>query len=326
MKTVFMILVFILPLASHGFSLDARSVNEYFKRNSEPRSRIPFLDHSEGIHEALTNKSIECKENESTCAKLAQLRIYPKDIIDGVQWNDFPGIYYTESKVPLCNRRILNIRNDHHVACIVAPLIYASKTSPRKLRDPNWIRLRPISVRGHYGDLQFLHAMAEDGESAEKTLSKLMNWMEFSYLVSLKKVNLNAYVETTEIQGMKVFFGTGARKAKDLLNYSTDKDQAAGLALGQMLHIIQDSFSKCHTIRDENGKIIQFLSYRGQNFEKHKKHDLELESGSKSVEFGRELLQARANSMEWKDVKLIVQKYFELSENTKHAGPGEACS
>lgn len=63
--------------ASGAFSLNVREVHGYFERSTDARSRIPFLDGSEPIHERLTDQTLECEKKRAYASAFRQLVFKP---------------------------------------------------------------------------------------------------------------------------------------------------------------------------------------------------------------------------------------------------------
>lgn len=103
-------------------------------------------------------------------------------------------------------------------------------------------------LRFHFKDLQHFHAMAsKEGEDAEVTKEKIVSSIKKAYQSIIAK----------DVSG----------------NYLLSESERAEI-IGRTLHIIQDSYAPGHVIRNENGEIIQFQTYKGQDKEAHRQGDL----------------------------------------------------
>ncbi len=166
--------------------------------------------------------------------------------------------------------------------------------------------------RTHYGDLQFLHAMARlPDEPAAETLAKIMMWAEFTYRVAigdgipgttqLKDLTITSEYPTLKMEGFGNFFDAETvpihydTVSKLFLQGSSYKKPILERrSLGSLLHMIEDSYAIGHTKREllnpgdlqagkdyepvpkkfaDFGKIITFHSYADQNKEEHGKYD-----------------------------------------------------
>jgi len=155
----------------------------------------------------------------------------------------------------------------------------------------NWLGRRSeiserykIQYRSHYGDLQFLHSMANaDGDSAVEVQSRILDWMEFAYTVAIGKVEPDTAMHDVNLALTRRFF---ARQPGWTVNhlfapkYTLGKRTIRDVALGSMLHVIQDSFSKAHVHRAfdgtstcPSGRVVQFHSYGRQDPKRHGEAD-----------------------------------------------------
>lgn len=187
--------------------------------------------------------------------------------------------------------------------------------------------------RSHFGDLQFLHAMASrDGVPAEETRRKVMMWAEFCYGVA-----------TEEIPGVTRI---GDLPVNDLLKLpedttvnqvfqSTRSLWTSPRAAGSLLHLVQDSYAGGHVAREANGLIKEFHSYSGQDADKHDKADQwnsagsdrqrirRLGGGSDALQTSTWILQKVALGQKWTDVALdLANGPFRLSDAPRLSGPG----
>jgi hypothetical protein len=314
-----------------AFSLDVREVHGYFVRSADARSRIPFLDGSEPIHEQLTDRTLQCGSQVSLCERLRLIGVKAIDIREGVRSNDFPAQYLDSQAMPWCKDRVLRISRDGDVACILGSFLRASE-SRHKFDNQSWANARPFGMRGHFGDLQFLHSMAPEGQPASVTYARIMMWMEFAYRASRDEFNPRSDAYAVSVTGMNDRFARGARKVGDLFNYRFSKEKVRGVALGQMLHIAQDSFAGCHTERNKDGAVLRFFSYAKQKTSEHAKYDTDPEKIASALNgplnpvlFGQELLELRVGNKAWHEVKPLVQRYFSPVDGTVKAVAGGHC-
>lgn len=133
----------------------------------------------------------------------------------------------------------------------------------------------------HYGRLQHLHFMTElkHGENAstadervKATIEKALGWMEFTYRIATGAVapsdplttEMEASVQLPSIAVNHGVRNPGNVKVRTLFSRrgQTDKERDAitpDVAIGSMLHVIQDSFSPSHARRVD--KMIGELTY-----------------------------------------------------------------
>ena len=339
LRPILVILCFLVPTSAAAFGLKLDTVKDYFDSSAAalPRKTIPFLDGKYPVHQTLTLQTLNCGTPGSPCEALKAVGIVPHDIMRGVRWNDFPAFYMTKN-ARTCEGRILQVTNTRDVHCFILMLAYAYLDSDHFGRDANWEIRQPIGARGHFGRLQFWHSMAQANQSAGATYDDIQMWMEFGFRVSLGEFDLTEDITTLPVPGLNALFMTGARKTGDLLDYkyNDDKVMTQGIALGQMLHIAQDSFARCHAQRDEEGKMVRFYNYAGQNVAMHKHYDnddgeVELSTSRRlnPYDFGERLLRLRAESTRWEDarpkLKLLVEEFFRPANPYLLSRKGDGC-
>lgn len=91
-----------------------------------------------------------------------------------------------------------------------------------------------LANRSHHGDLQFWHSMAP---KSDKALS-------------------NAEVVDKIVAQAKEWYTEGVTERNDF-------------PIGKMLHMVQDSYSASHVIRDKEGRVQQFQGYDAQDAHAH---------------------------------------------------------
>jgi hypothetical protein len=126
----------------------------------------------------------------------------------------------------------------------------------------------------HYGRLTSIHAMAHQNRlPTSETLAEIQAWNEFYQALILGTLSVPARTRMVDLpcrvatifQGMhftlKAFFDEG--KA----------DHIRDLALGTLLHLLQDTYTRSHCVRDRTGHIKRFLCYRDQGIIGHLSND-----------------------------------------------------
>ncbi|KAG0352376.1 hypothetical protein BC939DRAFT_30372 [Gamsiella multidivaricata] len=154
-----------------------------------------------------------------------------------------------------------------------------------------------LIARSHFGDLQFLHSMADkEGENPQDTQRKIVAWLEIMYKVAigqiskdtrLRDVDLGHGDEQERYPLRRLFNGSTAPKDTDsihtLLTSNTSYKHVMHdrRALGSCLHVIQDSYARghCHRRTQYNGipkqyaDVMNFHSYKGQDSHDHDRFD-----------------------------------------------------
>lgn len=336
---------------SYAFKLDPSSKpdssNIYVKKLFEP------------IHENLTVYAIN---SAIISEQLKKDKDFLSEIIKGVRWNDDP--LSMARKKP----------QDFYI-------YYKDSCRKGNEIDPSWDML----YRTHCGDMQFLHAMAsKKNETAGDTSELMLMWAEFSYRVAAgdidkdlrfrsvgtklgkRSAKLFNYVMTYNgrvrmewqpeflftldctrgLSPSEIFSGGRATKSKCKDNNNKfSSETIQNIALGSLLHLLQDSFSGSHVLREGNtigishvsgaGKIIRFGIYNTQNESIHGKADVNIEGKYEHKELS--LIDISAKIIElvihqrgsgqnnWNEAEKLLKRVFEvynLSEKPDAIGYG----
>ena len=234
-----------------------------------------------------------------------------KKIIRGVRWNDDP----------------LNFL-PHNSQQWLSNFEYASKISDRI--NGNY----DLFYRSHHADLQFLHAMASsEGEPAQSTLNAIMSWIEFTYKVASGYIpihtpfkRLKSFLTPEASLVFKKHFTHNNRRLNwtpaylfslectrevalpssigkldcSKTTWLPTKLDVQNIALGSLLHVIQDSFSDSHTSRnpDYDGKYSLIHGRTGvKAFNTYKKQSIRLHRGADSYphDMNQPLIQSGFN-------------------------------
>jgi hypothetical protein len=267
-------------------------------------------------------------------------------IIVGVWWNDNPEmqLFDYERGSLLHVLGALNMHND-------------AEENARRFRESGGTfrsnSMQRIHYRSHFGDLQFLHSMANrDGERATVTQQNIIDWMSFAYMVALGEIQPDAKLRELNHPISRLFRTGGQREWTVERLFKPRRSMRslplADIALGSMLHVAQDSFAAGHArraasqaVRCPRGRVLQFHSYLNQNSLSHKTEDTReaLEFDMRSRDRWRSRFSARQNPVEastwlilfvrrrasWANVvePFLRSTMFCVDENAPNAGPGE---
>lgn len=140
--------------------------------------------------------------------------------------------------------------------------------------------------RSHFGDLQFLHGMANaDGIAAEVTHAKVMMWAEFVYRVAVGEIAGTTHLSAVPVVGIPQLFEGDASLRKQTVEKLFGSRDLRKVAAGSLLHLIQDSFADGHVdrvktnreveglLRFGRGEVRSFNSYINQDEKAHAKDD-----------------------------------------------------
>jgi hypothetical protein len=162
--------------------------------------------------------------------------------------------------------------------------------------DRSYEKYANFNYSSHYHDKQFLHSMASSGfgrqdqEARVLTTHKIMTWAEFAFRVaegsipaSKSMAEARSLLEPKREKAFDGAFGPYRMHTVGYLFAGTDDydpQHVKQLALGALLHTVQDSFSASHVQRErdsewlsQRGRIVQFMDYRRQDPRKHGRAD-----------------------------------------------------
>ena len=138
-----------------------------------------------------------------------------------------------------------------------------------------------MNYRGHYGDLQFIHSMAnKDDVAAATTRDDILAWAEFAYAVATRQIGTGTTLDQVRTTGFQQHFshqpGWTVRYLLGPRYLLSHPDHYQDMALGSLLHMVQDSYSAAHADRAfdasprcPDGRVRQFHSYVHQDADKH---------------------------------------------------------
>lgn len=252
-------------------------------------TKLALHNFADPVHETLTQRIFGCDGDWSDCAD-PDLEYAGPYVIAGVRWNDDPVFLLTAgeaSNLP-CNTRD-TVSFVTQTRCWIELFRDAEKKSaanPRYFKQPG---KGSYLSRSHFGDLQFLHAMAsENGETAETTKRQVLMWAQFTWGVVEGKYRLDTPLREIPIEGWSAHFSNG-HTVQDLFTMGRPwlRPHVKSMAFGSLLHLVQDSFAQGHVDRAEPisgktcangsekafGRIREFHSYAQQDHKKHKDAD-----------------------------------------------------
>jgi hypothetical protein len=313
------------------------------------RSAQRAADHflTETVHEAITHRIWGCsaplESDECLTASSA-----PLSVIIGVRWNDNPPFRVSETKDANCRNVTIKLPA-LRAECWLA--IFRDGSKRAKADPPTFFDGRSGSallLRSHFGDMQFLHAMAaKEGELASETQAKIFAWGEFTYKVAVGEIARDAPLYTTGIAGFDQLFDKQRGWTPALLFGEGDPvyQQSPALnqvALGSLMHMVQDSFARGHALRNPSdgtscrfadgstlpspGSIVSFRAYARQDAEAHGEEDSHLAlkrhllSESPNVaDVGRAIREIVESRRGWPILQTYLQCVFRLEDSNAAA-------
>lgn len=222
-----------------------------------------IFEHGHPVHETMTKKAAL---DSGYIADANSVEM--KNLISGVRFNDDPEAYLLSGNVLGFAVKFLGSNKDK--------------------KDP--------TEAFHFGNYQFMHAMAKSGLPAHKIKTHMMLYAYHCWLAatdsnSYAKFQLTYKTVTEKIKkkAPNTEYSREELIAKDMVKmfpkevlfYNTDNQVSfQNRALGSLLHMIQDSYAKGHTVRVgwengmNSGNILYFQDYKSQDSHKHESYDV----------------------------------------------------
>jgi hypothetical protein len=285
--------VFAFKLSPQGTALEqsvAKKYSNWWRRVTTRLSDKGLPHFTEPVHEEITNRIFDCQGDQDVCGD-PNVGFASPYILAGVRWNDDPPFRLEgdEGRGTTC-KVTETIRFTTQPACW-AELFRDVKKKAEAGKMLDAASRTSLLGRSHFGDLQFLHAMASrDGELAADTKRRVMMWAQFAWGIATGKYSLATRLKDTQIEGMQQHFGRTEWTVQDLLTLGNPplRPRVKEVAFGSLLHMVQDSFAKAHVDRAEPihgrmcdgalrhsapGIIRSFHAYNNQDSDKHGEYD-----------------------------------------------------
>ena len=302
-------------------------------RQAQAFARLFTVD----VHERMTRRAYE----------MAGVKL-PDAVVAGVRWNDNPPTIRAGAFFGACGGPSMQLVDG--VGCWISTMRFDRVVLETLIRREKSV----VPMRSHFGDMQFLHAMAaRSGESAAETRENVLRWSEFAYRVARGEIDPRSTIfglrtspaldRDTGAWVATLFRGLSAKKWTVQDMFLADAESVRLKALGSLLHLVQDSYSAAHVKRastrvqpngclsyDAGDAIVQFQTYGGQDAEKHGLCDdapdwLERPRPGSPLDVMAELVRAYHENKEWAVVKAILEeRVFRLAEGALASQPG-AC-
>jgi hypothetical protein len=320
------------------------------------------------VHEEITQLAYDCDSNGSwvddkSCAS-ADLPFANAFVIAGVRWNDLPPFRLASGQassckklpffLPACNTNE-TVRFSTQPECWYC--LFKAAAVVAKEKQIAGCNAKAGQVRGnlmtrsHFGDLQFLHAMANADEIDPLiTQKKILDWIEFGWRVAVEEFDANTRLSDVRIDTIKEHFGCTQWTVSDIYvlgrNDTKMLKHINEIAFGSILHTVQDSFSSAHADRAEPlsnlvcggmanlphpGLIDEFHSYGKQDGGKHDAED-ERDAMVKrkvpgteiplAVAVSRQMKEYVEDRKKWDEVAPFFQCIFTLGESARKSSPG----
>ena len=180
-----------------------------------------------------------------------------EELIRGVRFNDAPPIRTARALMTLVTPSALicgEVRVPENAACWALLMAHAGGLAATDPANAVFKRGGNFLYRSHFGDMQFMHAMAERGETLVQSHERILLWARFTYQVAGAEIAPETLIGTMpeftsilggfEMVSVAEFFETRG---------ATAPERIRRIALGALLHTLQDSFADGHAERESSG-------------------------------------------------------------------------
>jgi hypothetical protein len=333
-------------LSSVGGNAFVDGLGQWIVGNALPMIKNP-------VHEAITLNALDCQVPAGTEFECLTREAIQKHqvLLYGVRWPDDPPFALSRSNPPRssnCNPAV-TLRSTAQPQCWKTLFSDAAATAKINLaNDPSSPAFGPgdyLLYRSHFGDLQFFHAMAaHDGELAAVTQRRMKTWAHFLWGIAVGSTPTDRFIRDVEPVALGDYF-PGDITATNLLatGIVEVRKELPKVAIGALLHMVQDSFSQAHADRGaetgamcpdlpqfaQPGRIEQFYSYAGQMGASHDREDTfsalhlhTLQVSPTVVDTSRAFLTLWKDGASWETAEKLFDCVFALRFPGAPAGPG----
>lgn len=349
-------------IAPMGSAFESKLTNETENSLATVAGRLGVLMKGR-VHEEITQIGMGCPIEPGSLAQdvscsSRDLPFATPYVIYGVRWNDLPPFKLSPeegnctylgkscnvsqtirfSTQPLCWYCLFK---DAEKKAQTQPIVGCSKTKGSLHGN--------VMTRSHFGDLQFLHAMAsEEGVHPGATRAKVLDWLEFAWKVSSREIKPDTFLRDIDNATLKEHFGCTQWRVSDLYILGRQDKLLPYLhhvAFGSVLHTVQDSFAGAHASRENSPpggmcqdtglaqprRIVEFHTYGAQDGSLHDEQDSReamtrvsaADRWPDAVEATRNLSRFYEDRARWSEVQPYMQCLFELADERNDSSPGE---
>lgn len=337
-------------LSPQGTALEqsvAKKYSNWWRRIVARLSERGLKHFAEPVHEEITNRIYGCQGDADICGN-PDVGFASSYVLAGVRWNDDPPFRLEEGEGRGTKCKVTEtIRFTTQPACW-GELFWDAKKKAEGGKELNAVRRTSLLGRSHFGDLQFLHAMASrDGEPAADTRRRVIMWAEFAWGVATGKHAVATRLKAMQVAGMSDHFGRTEWTVQDLFTLGNPplRPRIKEFAFGSLLHMVQDSFAKGHVARAEPiegekceaapqyaapGKIRRFHAYNNQDTDKHAEGDGRnafsvhwTVSRPNVIDVGTVLLSYFERAAAWEEVRPYLDCIFAIENPIAPASAGD---
>ena len=332
-------------LSRYGANPFIDSVGHLVLGNALPLLKSP-------VHEAITLAAFGCSSpsgDERACVTHEAVTAQ-RIVLYGVRWPDDPPFRLSTSKPPRIRNCDVNVtmRSTAQPKCWLGLFKDAGSQSMLAFeKSPGTPAFGPgdyLLYRSHFGDLQFFHSMGtHDGETAAVTAARMKMWTRFLWGIAIRETPVDRFMRDIAPDGLGDYFPGDITPtnlfATGIVEVRKDLDK---VALGALLHMVQDSFSQAHTERGiepggncagtsygRPGRINRFYSYARQHSGLHDDRDTfdalsqhTIQASPTVVDASRAFVELWERRASWSEVEPVFDCMFELQDPSAGAEPG----
>ena len=349
-------------IAPMGSAFESKLTNETEDSLAMVAGRLGVLIKGR-VHEEITQIGMGCPVEPANLAQdltcsTRDLPFVTPYVIYGVRWNDLPPFKLSPEEGNCtylgksCNVS-QTIRFSTQPLCWYCLFKDAEKKAQTRTitgcsKEQGALRGN-VMTRSHFGDLQFLHAMAsEEGMHPGATRAKILDWLEFAWKVSSREIKPDTFLRDIENPTLKEHFGCSGWRVSDLYILGHQDKLLPYLhhvAFGSVLHTVQDSFAGAHSSREavppgglckdtafpQPRRIVEFHTYGAQDGGLHDEQDsrdamTHVSAADKwpdAVDATRNLARFYDDHASWSEVQPYMQCLFELADERRDSSPGD---
>lgn len=326
------------PVIKNGDEVISASDSKGWYRRMNDVGRWATNKYSFPVHETITSAMYQCQG--PSCPKQPAPSSAPDAVLAGVRWNDNPPFVLKSTSLSACANRYIQLPIE---PVCWADIFKAGQKAAGRRRNPVYYAYVPgqaeqyaLLLRSHFGDLQFLHAMAsKPRERAGYTRDKILMWTEFTWRITTGEFERGTDIAEASLRmesrspTVLDYFGGG--ETVQLIFFKGEPafvKEYRDFAFGSLLHLVEDSYSTAHVSRisatgkkcagtpyEAPGAIEKFYSYVGQDSNEHDSHDTQgafdqhrlHEPPPNLVDVGRTLIEMKNSNESWS----VAKPYFE---------------
>lgn len=180
-----------------------------------------------------------------------------EEVIRAVRFNDAPPVKTARALMALVTPSALlcgEVRVPENAGCWAMLMAHGAGLAQTGPADAQFGRGGNFLYRSHFGDMQFMHAMAGRGETLAHARERLLLWAQFTYQVA------GGEIATEPLIGALPVFASilGGFETVTVAEFFEIRSGTAPahirrIALGALLHTLQDSFAGGHAERELSG-------------------------------------------------------------------------